>query len=283
MSLRSASAARTPAGPSASKLVAVVVPLSDRAERSPEEETSLRHLRHHLARYDRFVIAPERLSVDYPDFDVVRFPPRFFGSLRAHNRLLLSRGFYESFRDYKFILTYHLDALVFSDELLDWCSRDLDYIAPPWWHAGDERFIIGNGGFALRKVDSFLRVLTSREYAVDPDDYWRRKVAGKSVLGRLANLPKKYAKRMVFFNGIRPALAEAWRTGYAEDAFISEHALRFYPAFKFAPLDLALRFGFDNAPSRCAELTGGVLPFGCHAWHKWEPWFWEPYLLRGSP
>jgi hypothetical protein len=34
------------------------------------------------------------------------------------------------------------------------------------------------------------------------------------------------------------------------------------------------------APRLCFELNGRKLPFGCHAWQRYDRGFWEPYLLH---
>ena len=110
----------------ASKLVAIVVPMSNRAELTSDEEISFRHLLHYLGKYDKYLVVPKNLQVDFPGFGIKRFDNRFFGSLAAHTKLVLSPRFYKAFSDYKFILIYHLDSLVFSDQLTDWCEMDYD-------------------------------------------------------------------------------------------------------------------------------------------------------------
>src|SRR5690606_24654874 len=43
----------------------------------------------------------------------------------------------------------------------------------------------------------------------------------------------------------------------------------------------ALLFAFELQPSRSFELTNHQLPFGCHAWQKYEHGFWEKYIKKG--
>ncbi|HSE97776.1 MAG TPA: DUF5672 family protein, partial [Blastocatellia bacterium] len=263
------------------KEVAVVVPLSKRKELFPEEEISFTHLEHYLGGYDKYMVAPESLEVDYPGFGIKRFSDRFFGSVKAHSRLMLSSGFYEEFSDYRYILTYHLDALVFSNQLLEWCKTDLDFIGAPRLANSDRPTVVGNGGFALRKVESFLKVLNSSEYAVDPDVYWESFCAGRPAYIHYLNLPRKYLKRLKIFNNIRRDINLCLEAdSHFEDIFISENAAKYYPEFRIAPLEVALRFAFDEVPSVCFEMNNYQLPFGCHAWYKSEREFWEPYLLK---
>src|SRR5690606_35437868 len=98
-------------------------------------------------------------------------------------RLVLSRRFFRSFITYEYILIYHLDALVFSDQLREWCAAGFDYIGAPWLKSPDDPTQgfseVGNSGFSLRNVEAALRVIDSRRYKVDPDDYWTRNHASK--------------------------------------------------------------------------------------------------------
>ena len=200
-------------------------------------------------------------------YGVMRFGDRYFGSVAAHTRLLLSTKFYEAFGDYEFLLVYHLDALVFSDQLLDWCEKGYDYVGGPWWDPPTRSFIVGNGGFSLRRIESFLRIFASRAYSVAPERAWEMFAAGKPWHVRALNYPRKYLKRLRYFNGVQREIYHNLRAGASEDTFFAEVATRFNPDFRFAPLDEALRFAFDNEPRRCFEMTGGQLPFGCHGWY----------------
>src|SRR4051794_23338561 len=74
--------------PAPSKTVAIVVPVSNRPHLLPEEEISLRHLIHHLGAYDRFVVAPRGLGMQWPGFKLYEFSSKFFGSMPAYNRLM---------------------------------------------------------------------------------------------------------------------------------------------------------------------------------------------------
>jgi hypothetical protein len=277
---------------SARQRVAVVVPVG-RAEVDSDEEISYRHLDRHLGGYDRFLVAPRHLDVRRAGFRVRHFDDGYFGSTRAYSKLMVSRDFYRAFDGYEFVLIYHLDALVFSDQLLAWCDKGYDYIGSPWmpgtW-TGDHPPAVGNGGFSLRKVASFLRVLESRKiqrtHWVDPDAYWARISANRSAAGRLARLPLKYLKRLYAFNNVRRTLERGYEgdgNPVAEDVFWSRHAGLLDPAFRVAPVADALRFGFEGEPRQCYDLIGRVLPFGCHAWHRVDRAFWEPFLESVRP
>lgn len=270
--------------PSTKALVAIVVPLSDRNTFTADERISLKHLDKHLSTYDRYIVIPEHLDLKLAGFKEKRFSREFFGSAERHTRLLLSKGFYESFNDYRHILIYHLDALVFSNQLIEWCQLGFDYIAPPWFkhegapYSGNLEFEgkVGNGGFSLRNIESFLKVLNSRRLSARPSDVVRGAIQyGKSV--------RKYSCLLKFlfyyhpkFNGVQKEVANYRQN---EDHFWANRATHYLPSFRVAPLDIALKFAFECVPRYCYERNSHQLPFGCHAWNRYDRAFWEPYLL----
>jgi len=270
-----------------SRLVAVVVPMSCRVELTPEEEVSMRHLLHFLGKYDKYLVVSKTLRVNFPGFKNKRFSNKFFGSVKAHNRLLLSPIFYKAFSEYKFILIYHLDSLVFSDQLTQWCEKDFDYIAPPWIRHADAPYVgnpayedkVGNGGFSLRKIKSFLKVMYSPKYYMEPDLYWQRYCESKSKIVQYINYPRKILKQLKYRNTAR---WERSNFSFNEERFIANRAAHYYPDFNIAPLDTALQFAFECVPRYCFEKNNSILPFGCHAWHYYDREFWEQYLIRNG-
>jgi len=264
--------------------VAIVVPTTARQVFTQDEEISLRHLEHFLSAYPRYFVAPEGSSPTRAGFAVEHFPTRYFGSARAHNLLLLSEEFFARFRSYKYILHYHLDALVFSDRLAQWCETDLDLIGAPWLRCDDSPWVdrarVGNGGFTLMKVESHLNVLRSTRLSIDPDEYWEELCRVIPPHHRWLQLPRKYLKRLGIFNNVR------WETRWwssngpmAADYFWADRAVRYWPEFRVASLEQGLEFAFEVAPRLCFELNHRRLPFGCHAWTRYDRAFWEPHLL----
>ncbi len=268
------------------KQVAIAVPLSNRTAFTDGEKTSLQHLLHFLGGYDRFFILPEgsALPKSY-GFEMMRFGSQYFGSVQAHRKLLFSEEFYERFGDYVYILIYHLDALVFSDKLLEWCRSGFDYLAPPWIPHKDAPYAgmpayegkVGNGGFSLRKIDGFLGVLRSRKL-------WRSPVArmreilrsNRSPSGKALAIAKALGLFLPAYNGIRQELD---RYTAPEDHFWANRAVHYHPGFRIAPIDRALQFAFECVPRYCYEQNQNRLPFGCHAWERYDRDFWQPFLL----
>src|SRR5262245_58956052 len=152
-----------------------MVPLSDRHSLTADERVSLQHLFRYLGPYDKYLILPRGSRVRLDGFRILYFPKKFFGSVAAHNRLVFAPRLYRAFIEYEFILTYHLDCLVFSDQLLQWCDAGVDFIGPPWLNSEDSPWIdrprVGNGGFSLLRVERALEVLYKR-YQQKPHIYW---------------------------------------------------------------------------------------------------------------
>jgi hypothetical protein len=266
------------------KTVAVVIPLSLRAEITPDEKISLLHLHAHLDSYEKVLIAPQSLAIRWPGFRTIDTPDEFFGSGPAHGRLMTQPEFYDQFTNYDYILTYHLDALVFSDQLREWCDAGYDYIGAPLKDDDGRLTLVGNGGFALRRVAAFQKLLRSRRRCLaHPLQAWRKTVRHTGFAGHMVRLPWHILKCFGIANDMRHELRVAQRTGFFyEDLFIATRALHYDPDFLIAPLDQAFRFAFDEFPRQCFERNGRRMPFGCHAWPKYDRAFWEPYLL-GAP
>ena len=261
-----------------SNIVAVVIPMY-KEELDADEQISYRHLCEYLSGFDKFIVGPERLKVELEGFSVKRFPNEFFHSTATYSALLISPEFYQAFTAYEYILLYQLDSLVFSDRLLEWCAKDFDYIGAPWFSQDGADFVdesaVGNGGFSLRKIESFLRVLEAPDAGAEMEKYQDALFAALPWYRQLVRLPRKLrnkvglsaAKRQDILNETRPVPAGKRLN---EDCFWSFKARDHYPEFRIAPVREALSFSFEMAPRRCFELNGRRLPFGCHAWSKYD-------------
>ena len=81
------------------------------------------------------------------------------------------------------------------------------------------------------------------------------------------------------FNGVRREMA--WWTNRDDggsqnaDHFWSDAAINYLPEFKIASVETGLRFAFEVAPRLCFRLNNNQLPFGCHAWARYDRAFWS--------
>jgi len=271
------------------QLVAIVIPLSHRPRLTPDEQVSLRHLQYHLPNYDKFLLLPPGSPLAIPGCTAKIFPARFFGSAAAHNLLMYSPALYRAFSDYRYIFFYHLDALVFSDELERWCTSGLDYIGPPWIRCADTPWIsrprVGNGGFTLLNVGSALRALRGK-YDRDPLSFWidlftRQGTRVEPIVNRLRSFPARFPGRRILqrFVDDWEQMRDPSPHNRNNDVFWSDKAARYHPGFRVASLEQGLQFAFEASPRTCWELAGRRMPFGCHAWARYDRSFWEPHLL----
>ena len=260
--------------------IAIVVPIY-KSQLTSDEHVSINSFLKHLKGHDFHAVVPEHLVnrvKNLPEcFKYTPFPSPYFQNRDSYSRLLLSKEFYAAFQKYDYILIAQTDALVLSSDLQAWREKACDYIGAPWannfkTHLGVEFEGVGNGGFSLRNVASALRVLNAKvlpvaDYSLDPKPRWWQWDRVKKV--------------MILINWFRRFLPKISLEKYllkhycgAEDIFWGKYAKQFDPTFKVANLNDALRFAFEADPAGSLEKTGGRLPFGCHAWARYDRDFW---------
>lgn len=221
-------------------------------------------------------------------FSVEYFDKKFFESVAGYNRLCLSTQFYERFADYSYMLIYQLDAWVFSDELDIWCKKGYDYIGPPLFLKNTPPYIfdgVGNGGFSLRRISHCLKVLNSRKrFPYLKFDYLFRVyhvIESNSnrpfVLCMLICLCKAFFRSLGYRNTLHVFLKD---NIYNEDAIFSIWAKHSHVVqnVRLPEVKEAAEFAFELHPQYLFEITR-KLPFGCHAFQKWEyESFWNKYI-----
>jgi hypothetical protein len=266
----------------------VVVPIYKTALTS-EEQISLCSIRRYLSGHTIRFAAPKSLDLSGVIMDtegVERFEDEFFWGIDGYNRLLISAAFYERFVEYSHILICQLDCLVFRDDLDHWVAQGHDYIAAPWFKVFLENpekglWRVGNGGFSLRKVQTCLRVLRKRVtrgalYPYCGSNPWESRLpdqdAGRYFWRILAmRLMHPFTKRVTVEE-------EARSYSHHEDLFWSIEAVKIDASFRVAPVEEALPFAFEMAPRWCFEKNDRKLPFGAHAWARYDRAFWEEIL-----
>lgn len=272
--------------------VAIMVPVPS-PELSADDRVSMRHLRKHLDHHDKFLLVPKGSGIRIDGFKVMELDRKHFGSAANHNRMLYRTDFWEKFADYEYVLMYHLDALVFSDQLLEWCDKGLDYIGSPFLICKDAPWVreerCGNGGFALYRVPSVIKVLWNR-YLAEPskfvEDHCSRLIEFQNRVIKPMRLAAPAWLKSSAPPNLRGQIRKMDRAEVNErgnDLFWSDKAKNYLPGFKVGTLEQGLAFSFEMEPRRCLERTGGRMPFGCHAWARYDRAFWEQYILREGP
>ncbi len=207
------------------------------------------------------------------------FHHSFFENISGYNKLLTSKKFYSRFKSYDFLLLYQLDAWVFNDELNFWCESNYDYIGAPWYEkfheaSKESRFTgIGNGGFSLRKISSYLKVLNSLSYIIKPSDLLKNYSKIKS-LRDLLKLPLIILDLTIRNNTF--FLFKNYR--HNEDFFWGHYAPINFKWFRVPSEDVAIKFSFETNPDLLFNKNKNKLPFGCHAWEKYNADFWQQHI-----
>ena len=229
--------------------VAVLIPIY-KAEMTDSERLSFNQGVKILVKYPVIIVKPESLNIDnilaqHSEITTQSFDNKYFETIAGYNRLLTSPHFYKAFFKYKFILIYQLDALIFSDRLAEWCREDFDYVGAPKIPSSNTVFAtkkpLLNGGLSLRKVKNCHRL--TRLY--------------NKILGQ-------------------------WPGN--EDMLFSMCAFRLIPfrfLMKLPHWKQALHFAFEQDLEESFKLTNYQLPFGGHAWEKYDYDFWKkniPFL-----
>ncbi len=242
------------------KQVIIIIPIY-KPVADKYEEISFRQCIKILSKHPISIVTFKELNTDWyenllkeaaVDFFIEYFDADYFKSTSGYSQLMTSKEFYHRFSTYKYMLLYQLDAYVFNDELDYWCKQGYDYIGAPWfngWNAPTKEITgVGNGGFSLRKIETFRK---AHYMFIKP----RTKI--KEYLHALGLL--------VF--------------GKNEDIVI--HRFGKAGRLKIPSEQEALGFAFDTHPALSFRMNGEKLPFGCHAWGK-NKVFWDSYILNSA-
>lgn len=261
------------------KKCVIVIPIHSK-DPSPNELISFAQCFKVLSKHPIKIIAPKGLDVSkyrkvVSNFDSIFIHPNWFASLKQYNKLKISRYFYSLFSEYEFLLTYELDVFVFSDQLLFWCDQGYDYIGAPWFEdfaedGMDKSLIgVGNSGFSLRRISSINKVLKKMFY-------WPEINQPLSFTERITQ--KLHQPVHQLLNSGKENFTIQKYCSLPEDLFYYYNAKQICPEFRIAPIEKAISFSFEVSPQILFQLNKSELPFGCHAWWKYDLNFWKPYI-----
>jgi hypothetical protein len=266
--------------PSCAVVVPVYRPLTD-----PAEILSLEQTLDILADYPVYLVGPVSLQNYFNQLRLdtnsrlqqILFADHYFASIDGYNDLLLSRKFYQAFASFQHILIVQTDALVLSDKLDYWCAKGYSYVGAPWFNGFTKPTLpltlnsVGNGGFSLRRVPDFLKVLSRPRIF--------KNVLMQSWPGSIASNTYRYLKdyHSFVYNDTHINI------DVNEDLFWG----LFVPAqcnfFRVPQPAEALAFAFEAHPDFLYELTDRTFPFGCHAWQRYMPEWWIKAIDASNP
>jgi hypothetical protein len=265
---------------------AVVIPVHKPfTDLTAAEVLSLKSTCKCLREYPHVLIGPESInwneykaslhSYNVEDVSIKVFDKIFFTDIDGYSSLLKTFNFYKTFNGFKFILIFQLDAYILKNELDYWCSKGYDYIGAPWLDTTTEEIIgVGNGGFSLRKVDSAIRVTKRMIFLQRLRRFWFKSHFQAIIsFPRVVSYFQKYLKirNMEEVNIIHCA-------SYPNEDHYWSILSNFFTDYNVANKDEAMYFSFETNPSILYKKTNYNLPFGCHAWQKYQPDFWKEHI-----
>jgi len=264
------------------KKACIIIPMY-RLNISEYEQISMQQCFRILGSHPIYFVIPKRLEASIQNLEYIKdgkagykaFDDAFFDDIMAYNRLLKYPKLYKSFWEYEFMLIYQLDAFVFKDELNYWCSQGNDTIGAPLFEglisAKPDNPIIGqgNGGFCLRNIRNCYKIVTQF-----------RKLKFTRTFED-SNRPFY----INFYRYIKHQLIYIY-SGYPfqpiinEDLFWAEVIPDNFPDFKVPGSTEAMKFSFEVNPDVLFKMNQNELPFGCHAWWKYNLKFWILHINK---
>ncbi len=229
--------------------VAVVIPIYKNSL-SENERLSLSKCKNILGNHPIIFVQPYGLEIKIyseiiPNATFLAFDTYYFKSIEGYSQLMLSPFFYKAFIAFEYILIYQTDAIVFNDQLLYWCEKGYDYIGAPWLS---------------------LPPLTKGKPKFDMRPWFVNKVGNGGLSLRKV---RSHYRNTVFY---RPLLIYFIKN---EDMFWGVLINWLNPFFKKPDYKTAAHFAIEMDPKIALVHTNNVLPFGVHAWEKYDKEFWD--------
>ncbi len=228
--------------------VIIVIP-TYKEELSEFEQISLQQIHNILNEYNIAFAAPDNLNFyygeQYSTHMIERFDAEYFADISGYNKLMLSDEFYMRFAKYSYILIAQLDAFIFSDKLLYFCNLGYDYIGAPWIH----------GTRYYKDVYNIIHYVGN------------------------GGLSLRKVDRFIKWIDKCKYILEPYIDEINEDVLISAYGKEF---LKIACFDDALQFSFDFDPRGSYLLNNSELPFGIHAWPRYDIEFCRPFIEKNG-
>lgn len=228
----------------------------------PIEIISLQRLNNIIGNknYDVYFVTHNELNIDkyislYPNAKISYFDKYFFQNTATYSQLCMNYNLYSTYKEYEYLFIYQTDCYLLRDEFSLFCNG-YDYIGAPvcstdcGWPTvktvnGVQQYspIIGNGGFSVRKIETFLDI-------TDPNGDFRKSV----------QLTDELIKELLW-----------------EDLFICVELPKFYD-INIAPLKVGYEFAWDMSVDVIYNYFNITkFPMCIHAWDK-NIRFWQDKL-----
>ena len=205
--------------------------------------------------------------------------------------LMLTINFYQFYQSYSHILIAQIDSYTFSDELIKWCRKDLDYIGAPcfkfkkYWTS--ELYFCGVGGFSLRNIKKTLELLEEdpiiftfsdlREFSKPFNFKGKFILFLKFILTKL--LRKDRLKRDIKFHSFTSKFKNFF-IFINEDVCYAYYLPKYKKSFKVGNLKNSISFCIDWNVQKQLNNILPAYPFGAHAWFSYPENLneWEKHI-----
>lgn len=263
--------------------VTIIIPIY-KAQPSETELASFKQCIKILGSYPICIVTHSEVDIDiylntakqHPII-IKYFHSHYFSSIDGYSELMREQIFYKAFRKYDYMLIYQLDAWVFKDELELWCKKGYDYIGAPWFtnfgshEEGKELWTVGNGGLSLRKTKRFVELTNPNRIMMLPNEIFEREYKGIKSLFRC--ILRVFGRRNTV-NYFKDLYYDT-----PEDHYFCIKLLYYGNMKLHIPHpEEAMYFSFERSPRYLYNRTDGKLPFGCHAWEKYDKLFWNDFI-----
>jgi len=237
------------------------------------EKLSLKSINKNFYKEKKFLITFKENKIDISGYENIFFDKKFFLNIRTYTLLCNSLEFYKRFKEFDYILICHFDVLVLRNNLEDYMSLNLSYIGAltgkknlfdrsrkKLWAL---RFFC-NGGFSLRKVNDFIKVLESSNILF-PFNYYTLYECSKSgyfnfIILLIKTISQNIQHKGEFF---------AHNLKLHEDTFWSYFATIFYKKYKLPSIREANNFSFDGDPNFFYKKNNLKLPMALHGHYNY--------------
>lgn len=263
---------------------AILIPMH-KQEPSLEEMTSLVQCQKVLGNYPIYLLHPQGMSTKtyeaiFPTLKTLTAPSKSMASITAYNSLMISPFIFNALASHSHILIHEPDAIVLKNDLHYWCEQNIDYIGAPWFSSDaiEDLQLKATGNFGLSLINT------------------------NAVNTFFSNNPRWFSSSMIFrelIRGIRGkvgafdrALKSIGPSGKVSgahrlyhdhcDIFWSYLAPKVAPDFKVAPPEQSIRFSWETSPKKCLSICKGELPFGIHAWPKYDLELLQPLFIQSG-
>ena len=258
----------------------VILIIAHKSILTENEIASLKQCYEVLGHYPIKLICPENLNIsEYkkanPKIQFEFIDPKWQSNYEMFNRLKMNVLLYKKFKNYQYILFYELEY---------WCNKGYDYIGAPWFEGWDnaernsEIIGVGNGGFSLRKIQKTLKISKRIQRIKSLRVFWfRTKIQSIWRYNKMLTSFNFYFKIQSFVD-LNTLLF--FKSPIQEDHYWTQVVGKVFADYKVASVEDGLKFSFEANPEFLYRKNNKQLPFGCHAWEKYNPEFWKDFILN---